>query len=107
MFNRQKYLTLALLIFSSLYPLPTSWSLPSNPTSFDEYKQECLKEVKKKGLTVSDGEKLCNCTVTKFQKSYDTNQFKILLEKAKTDKKALATFKSVGEDCYNDILFES
>jgi len=108
MTNHKKHLICSWFLLPGLLLLPLGSSLAAaKPTSFEQYKSECLRHTNTRGLSTTDGEKLCNCTITKFRSTYDANQFKVILQKAKTDKKLQANFKSVGESCYDEILYDS
>ena len=107
MLNSKKSFIFPVIILGSLSYVPLSWSVASKITSFDQYKKECLQQVSKRGLTAPDGEKLCNCALSKFRTKYDVNQFKAILEKAKNDKKVQANLNAVGEACFDEILYES
>ncbi len=109
-FKGYQCIALVTIIFSGLFSIGASLSIvsESSPASaYDQYKKECLKQVNKKGLSVSDGQKLCNCAIAKFRTTYNINQFKTLLERSKSDKKVQASLNSVGEACFDEILFES
>jgi len=102
--NKHLFLLGSLLPGLLLLPLGASWA--GSPTSFEQYKSECLRHTNTRGLSTTDGEKLCNCTIAKFRASYDASQFGAILLKAKANKKIQATFKSVGESCYDEILYD-
>jgi len=58
-------------------------------TTFDSYRQECLQRA-----------------IKKFQARYNLQQFRTLVQKSKTDKAAARTLSSVGEACFDEILYE-
>jgi hypothetical protein len=94
-----------LLIFISLLGL----SFPvqaNNPPTFDSYRQECLQRARAEGLTADVAKDLCDCTIKKFQARYNLQQFRTLVQKSKTDKTAARTLSSVGEACFDEILYE-
>jgi len=109
MLKPTRSLLVPLAILSNIFMISTSWSIPSNLTSFEQYKVECIKEVNHRGIAGSDGEKLCNCTLGKFKSIYNEKQFRSLLEMAQNpeNKKAIGALNSVGEACYDKILYDS
>lgn len=78
----------------------------SLPSSFEDYRQECLQRAKKEGLTPDVSKDLCNCTIKKFQSQYTFSQFRALVQKSKSDRTASRTLTSVGEACFDQILYE-
>ena len=82
-------------------------SQSSNPaTTFDSYRQECLQRARAEGLAADVAKDLCDCTIKKFQARYNLQQFRTLVQKSKTDKAAARTLASVGEACFDEILYE-
>ena len=82
-------------------------SQSSNPaTTFDSYRQECLQRARAEGLAADVAKDLCDCTIKKFQARYNLQQFRALVQKSKTDKAAARTLASVGEACFDEILYE-
>lgn len=82
-------------------------SQSSNPaTTFDSYRQECLQRARAEGLAADVAKDLCDCTIKKFQARYNLQQFRTLVQKSKTDKAAARTLSSVGEACFDEILYE-
>jgi hypothetical protein len=79
---------------------------PNSAPTFDSYRQECLQRSRAEGLTVDVAKDLCNCTIKKFQARYSLQQFRTLVQKSKTDKTAARTLSSVGEACFDEILYE-
>ena len=75
-------------------------------TTFDSYRQECLQRARAEGLAADVAKDLCDCTIKKFQARYNLQQFRILVQKSKTDKAAARTLSSVGEACFDEILYE-
>jgi hypothetical protein len=74
--------------------------------SFDQYHQECLQRVTKQGLTADVGQDVCNCTMTKFKSQYNIQQFKVIVQKSRTDKASARQLSKVGETCFEKILYE-
>ena len=75
-------------------------------TTFDSYRQECLQRARAEGLAADVAKDLCDCTIKKFQARYNLQQFRALVQKSKTDKAAARTLASVGEACFDEILYE-
>lgn len=75
-------------------------------TTFDSYRQECLQRAREEGLAADVAKDLCDCTIKKFQARYNLQQFRALVQKSKTDKAAARTLSSVGEACFDEILYE-
>ena len=75
-------------------------------TTFDSYRQECLQRARAEGLAADVAKDLCDCTIKKFQARYNLQQFRTLVQKSKTDKAAARTLASVGEACFDEILYE-
>ena len=75
-------------------------------TTFDSYRQECLQRARAEGLAADVAKDLCDCTIKKFQARYNLQQFRTLVQKSKTDKAAARTLSSVGEACFDEILYE-
>ncbi len=75
-------------------------------TTFDSYRQECLQRARGEGLAADVAKDLCDCTIKKFQARYNLQQFRALVQKSKTDKAAARTLSSVGEACFDEILYE-
>ncbi len=78
----------------------------SSNATFDSYKQECLQRAKQQGLANDIAGDLCNCTIKKFQATYNLNQFRALVQKSKTDKTAARSLTAVGEACFDEVLYE-
>jgi hypothetical protein len=107
-------LSLALLGNGSLFPCEAKASgkkplvqSTSSRYSFEDYKKECLQRARKEGLSKEDAEKLCTCTINRFRSRYTIVQFRSLVQKSKTNKAARATLTQVGEQCFEEILYES
>jgi hypothetical protein len=81
-------------------------SEPYPPDYTQKYLQECLATSMTEGLTEPDAKKLCNCTLVEFQKKYSLEAFKELTAKAKNDEAAANELISVGELCFESILYE-
>ncbi|MFM7793161.1 MAG: hypothetical protein ACKO90_35435 [Microcystis panniformis] len=74
--------------------------------TFDSYRQACLQRARGEGLAADVAKDLCDCTIKKFQARYNLQQFRALVQKSKTDKATARTLASVGEACFDEILYE-
>ncbi len=74
--------------------------------SFEDYKRECLQRATREGLARDVADDLCNCTINKFRSRYTIQQFRALVQKSKQDKAAARTLSSVGEACFDEVLYE-
>ncbi len=86
-------------------------SLPASPllaasSSFEDYRQECLQRVKKQGLADDVGRDLCNCTIDEFKKKYSLQDFQKLIQKSKGNKASAKSLATVGEVCFEKVLYE-
>ncbi|MDV2999462.1 MAG: hypothetical protein N5P05_001068 [Chroococcopsis gigantea SAG 12.99] len=88
---------------------PPATPLIQNSTAnatFESYRRECAQRAKQQGLTADVAADLCNCTIKKFQQTYNLNQFRALVQKSKTDKTAARNLTQVGEACFDEVLYE-
>ena len=111
MMRNQRYLLTFIGLLALSLPVPANntvyLSQSSNTaTTFDSYRQECLQRARAEGLAADVAKDLCDCTIKKFQARYNLQQFRILVQKSKTDKAAARTLSSVGEACFDEILYE-
>ena len=111
MIGNQRYLLTFIGLLALSLPVQANnavyLSQSSNPaTTFDSYRQECLQRARAEGLAADVAKDLCDCTIKKFQARYNLQQFRALVQKSKTDKAAARTLSSVGEACFDEILYE-
>ena len=111
MIGNQRYLLTFIGLLALSLPVQANnavyLSQSSNPaTTFDSYRQECLQRARAEGLAADVAKDLCDCTIKKFQARYNLQQFRTLVQKSKTDKAAARTLSSVGEACFDEILYE-
>jgi translation elongation factor EF-Ts len=111
MMRNQRYLLTFIGLLALSLPVQANnavyLSQSSNPaTTFDSYRQECLQRARAEGLAADVAKDLCDCTIKKFQARYNLQQFRTLVQKSKTDKAAARTLASVGEACFDEILYE-
>ena len=111
MIGNQRYLLTFIGLLALSLPVQANnavyLSQSSNPaTTFDSYRQECLQRARAEGLAADVAKDLCDCTIKKFQARYNLQQFRTLVQKSKTDKAAARTLASVGEACFDEILYE-
>lgn len=74
--------------------------------SFEDYHKECIKRVHQQGLAEDIGQDICKCTMTQFRSQYNIQQFRNLVQKAKTDKPSARQLSDVGEACFEKVLYE-
>ena len=111
MLRNQRYLLTFIGLLALSFPVQANnavyLSQSSNTaTTFDSYRQECLQRARAEGLAADVAKDLCDCTIKKFQARYNLQQFRTLVQKSKTDKAAARTLSSVGEACFDEILYE-
>jgi hypothetical protein len=111
MMRNKRYLLNFIGLLALYFPLQANnavyLSQSSNTaTTFDSYRQECLQRARAEGLAADVAKDLCDCTIKKFQARYNLQQFRALVQKSKTDKAAARTLSSVGEACFDEILYE-
>jgi hypothetical protein len=75
-------------------------------TTFDSYRKECLQKVTQQGLRGQVAQDICNCVINKFRSRYSLTQFRELIQKSKTNKAAMRTLSTVGEACFEQVLYE-
>lgn len=77
------------------------------PEEFKQsYAQECIQTSMTEGLTEQEAQKLCNCTIDKFQSQYSLEEFQQLTTASRQDKKAETALVEVGQVCFEEILYE-
>jgi translation elongation factor EF-Ts len=111
MIGNQRYLLTFIGLLALSLPVQANnavyLSQSSNTAAtFDSYRQECLQRARAEGLAADVAKDLCDCTIKKFQARYNLQQFRALVQKSKTDKAAARTLSSVGEACFDEILYE-
>jgi hypothetical protein len=101
--------TAAVIYFILQFSVPESMAVTNstkNVNTFDQYHQECLQRVAKQGLTADVAKDVCNCTMTKFKSQYNIQQFKVIVQKSKTDKASARQLSKIGETCFEKVLYE-
>lgn len=74
--------------------------------SFEDYKKECLQRATNEKLPPDVAQDLCNCTMNRFRSQYSINEFRDLVQKSKNNPTAADTLTSVGESCFEEVLYE-
>jgi hypothetical protein len=74
--------------------------------SFEDYKKECLQRATSEKLPADVAQELCNCTIARFRSQYTLEEFRALVQKSKSDKTAAQTLTSVGEACFDEVMYE-
>jgi hypothetical protein len=111
MIGNQRYLLTFIGLLALSLPVQANNAVYLSQSSniaatFDSYRQECLQRARAEGLAADVAKDLCDCTIKKFQARYNLQQFRALVQKSKTDKAAARTLSSVGEACFDEILYE-
>ena len=76
-------------------------------TSFiQDYNQECIQTSMSEGLAQIDAQKLCDCTISEFQRQYSMEEFQQLTLASATDEEAETALVEVGQFCFEQILYE-
>ena len=70
------------------------------------YNQECLQTSMAEGLDQVAAQKLCDCTITKFQQQYSQEEFIQLTAASASDPTAEAKLVEVGQVCLEQGLYE-
>jgi hypothetical protein len=78
----------------------------SDRTSFEDYKQECLRRSNQEKLPQDVAQDLCNCTIKKFQSQYTLEEFRALVKKSQNNTVAAENLSAVGEACFEEVLYE-
>lgn len=94
---------------SSLLWVYATTSVKSQPIaqySFEDYKKECLQRATREQLPQDVAQDLCNCTIARFRSQYNIDEFRALVQKSKNNSTAAETLSSVGESCFEEVLYE-
>ncbi|MEL4898403.1 hypothetical protein [Crocosphaera sp. Alani8] len=71
------------------------------------YNNNCVPEAKKIGLTETEANQICNCTVNTLKQKYSTEAFATLYTQYKNgDNAARRTLTRYGENCSQGVLEE-
>lgn len=71
-----------------------------------DYNQECIQTSMSEGLEQTDAQKLCDCTISEFQRQYSMEEFQQLTLASATDEEAETALVEVGQFCFEQILYE-
>lgn len=114
-FRQQSLITAFLLTFSIVAycglfvseansQTPKLLSQKEYPQDFaDAYQASCKINAVTEGLSTEQAEKLCNCTLSKFQSKYTLEKFQELLAKAAKEKPP-EELTEVGELCAEELI---
>ncbi len=84
-----------------------SGDTPSYPEEFvREYTTECINTSIGEGLEAAEAKRLCGCTIDKFARQYELEEFKQLTVDSLDDQEAQAQLVEVGQICFEQILYE-
>jgi hypothetical protein len=82
-------------------------NLHQYPAKFvSEYMQDCQKSVVARDIPTEEAGTLCTCTLKQFQSKYSLSEFQSLVRESKKDKKAASKLTAVGNNCFEQILYE-
>ena len=103
-------LTLSLLVTGNMAVAESSIKSEGSdryPEDFvREYATECIQTSMGEGLAEEEAQKLCDCTISKFQSQYELAEFKQLTVDSLEDEQAEAVLVEVGQICFEEILYE-
>ena len=106
-----KYFTHLLLSFSLIATggIAVAQSEDTNNSEYPEefvtqYATECIQTSMTEGLSEAEAQKLCGCTIEKFQSQYGLEEFKDLRVDSLEDEQAQALLVEVGQLCFEEIL---
>ena len=77
-----------------------------DPEFIEQYHQECMETSIAEGLDEIAAEKLCNCTISEFQKQHTQAEFVRLTTASATDENAENSLIEVGQVCFEQTLYE-
>ena len=103
--TKRRFTALAVVMMGlSTLTLAQKSGLAADPFQ-DFYSRNCVPEAQKSGLTKSEAEQGCTCTVNSLKNKYTTPAFTALLNKYRSgDAQAKRTLTSYGEACFDKIL---
>ena len=108
-----KYFCSSLLFFSliAMGGTAVAQSGEANNSEYPEefvrqYATECIQTSMGEGLSEAEAQKLCSCTIEKFQNQYELEEFKQLTVDSLQDEKAQGLLVQVGQVCFEEILYE-
>lgn len=112
MSNTRNTFTLITLLLLGLGAVTATQNVRAQSDPFmDFFNKDCVPGAQKSGLTKTEAQQGCTCTVNTLKNKYTSNDFRNLLTKYRSgDAKAEQTLRSYGETCFDevleDILFE-
>lgn len=71
------------------------------------YRQECVQTSMTEGLAQEEAQKLCECTLGKFQNQYSLEEFQELTTASIQDEQAEMALVEVGQVCFEEILLNN
>ena len=69
------------------------------------FNQECMQTSLAEGLNEAEAKRLCDCTISEFERQYSLEEFKQLTAAAATDKASETALVEVGQFCFEQILY--
>ncbi|MGV2831169.1 hypothetical protein [Myxosarcina sp. GI1(2024)] len=76
------------------------------PEFIRNYSQECVRTSIAEGLEEAEANKLCDCTLDKFQQQYTLEEFKELTIASNTDQVSQDALIETGQVCFEELLYE-
>ena len=103
--TKRRFTALAVVLMGlSTLTLAQKSGLAADPFQ-DFYNRNCVPEAQKSGLTKSEAEQGCTCTVNSLKNKYTTREFNDLLAAYRGGSaNAKRTLTSYGEACFDKIL---
>jgi hypothetical protein len=69
----------------------------------NDYMRSCKQSAVKQGVSQQLAEKLCTCTINRFQARFSLEQFKTLSRQAQQDGEPPEVFTEIGEACAEQL----
>lgn len=73
------------------------------PDFINDYMRNCKQSAVKQGVSQQLAEKLCTCTVNRFQARFTLEQFKTLSRQAQQNGEPPEVFTEIGEACAEQL----
>jgi hypothetical protein len=107
-------LTVPLLGYRGLQSAEAQSKIPQNlaqrppnryPQNFiNDYMRSCRQSAVKQGVSQQMAEKLCTCTINRFQSRFTLDQFKALSRQARQNGEPPEVFTQIGEACAEQLI---
>ena len=101
------FVTTSLLVTGTTAVVAESQEAHQYPEKFKQgYAQECVQTSIAEGLAQEEAQKLCQCTLSKFQNQYSLEEFQQLTNASIQDEQAEMALVEVGQVCFEEMLYE-